>query len=209
MITKEEVMTETAPSGNRKKKIAAAASAAGVLSVGAALTLASWTDWATVDAEFQAGQFDVEISTDGGTTWQSEASLGFADLGDDLTWAPGDQHQVDFSLRLAPGTTHDGVISADGGFELETTGAIDYVHSISDSDAKPVAGGDSLDSLAADRDIELPATGEAQDFSLSIVAGQELSQGSHAEATWEFTAEQQEGANPDAVEQGDEEPEED
>lgn len=101
---------------SRKKAAMSGAAAAGLIAVSAlaiAPTTAAWNDSESVGAEVSSGEFDLQISTDGGSTWQSQngstVSMNIPITGN--RWGPGDSATgSQLRLRMSPGTTHDGVI---------------------------------------------------------------------------------------------------
>lgn len=103
-----------------KKKVALGGMAtAGILAISAFAivpTTAAWQDSETVGTSMASGTFDLEISTNGGTTWQSTGGSTVSFTMPGFTrWAPGDQSNTgsNVKLRVSPSSTNDGVIQFD------------------------------------------------------------------------------------------------
>src|SRR5690625_5389644 len=62
-------MSTTTARSTRSRKVKAALAGGLVLGVGAAITLASWTDQAYVDAEFGTSAFNIQVQTTEDEGW--------------------------------------------------------------------------------------------------------------------------------------------
>ena len=91
------------------------------LRIGAAVTMASWTDEEWASASFSSGEFVLESSTDGEkfkphtpdqVTEDQYSQLQFDLNTEDL--GPGEKLAAPFALRLADKTTHDAVVKMSG-----------------------------------------------------------------------------------------------
>lgn len=200
-----------APTSSQKSRKVKALLAGGlVLGVGAAVTLAAWTDQEWTTGTFSAGTFDIQGSIDG-STWDSHptsgeaAVLAFEANADNLT--PGDTVAKGFALRTAPGTTYGATVDL---IEASSTGnntpnlsyEIFTVPAIGDCSADATVGsGVSIVSAGTAFGAGTPsaeefalAAGSTADAGASTVlcfqvtAGAGLQQGEGATATWGFEA---------------------
>lgn len=211
MATRTAVQDRTA-----RRKVRAILAGGLVLGVGAAVTLAAWTDDEFATGIFTAGQFDLEGST-------TSATAGFADheSADDAAaleftvplagnLAPDDVVYAPFWVRLAAGTSTDATLdlaalSTAAGTPDNTANLAWEVVALADGaacDAAGVAGGTSLGSgttlasapSVAGATVPLangdPATdaGAAAALCFEVAAGPDLVQGGSATATWQLTA---------------------
>jgi len=110
------VMSRTAPSPARSSKIKALLAGGLVLGVGAAVTLASWTDQAYVDATFGTSSFNIQVDTaEGAETWieaempDDARTLAFSVGFDALE--PGDTVYAPVSLRTDPDGSVGGTVT--------------------------------------------------------------------------------------------------
>lgn len=115
-----------AASSQKSRKVKALLAGGLVLGVGAAVTLAAWTDQEWVKGTFSAGNFNVEGSTDGSTFAEHEsvdkaASLSFQLNPTNLT--PGDIVAAPFVLRNAAGSTYPAEIRLSSGTATGTATA--------------------------------------------------------------------------------------
>lgn len=114
--TTENSKDHTKKKWSKKKGALGAVAAAGVLAMSAfviAPTTAAWTDTEAVTSSMASGTFDLEISTNGGTTWQSTGGTSVAyTMPAMATWAPGDQSNSgdNIRLRVSSASTNDAVI---------------------------------------------------------------------------------------------------
>lgn len=193
-------------SKTRSRKFKAILAGGIVLGVGAAVTLAAWTDDEWAEGVFGAGSFNVEGSTDGSSFTDHESADGAASLdfqvgADNLS--PGDTAAAPFVLRLDDATSYDATValtSAAG--SGDNTGALSYeiVQVASAGDCSATATGTSI----VDAGTALNSTGGAADFDLTagsgstagapvtlcfkVTAGDDLEQGQNTTAQWQFTA---------------------
>lgn len=181
---------ETAPDARQGWTKARAVLAGGlVLGVGAAITLAAWTDdeWAT--GLFGSGTFGIEGSTDGTAfadhpTEADAAELDFTVAADNL--APGDVVYAPFAVQLERDSTYDAEVTIAQAVDPALTGvSADYVFTtaLGCSEAAYAAGTDenaatfALDSLA-----------DVQNVCFRVTAGDDLAQGVTGGITWNFAA---------------------
>ena len=199
-------MSATARNDNtRGRKVRALLAGGLVLGVGAAVTLAAWTDqeWAT--GEFGAGSFNVQGSTDGTTFEDHTSADGAAALTFDLPAAenltPGDAVAAPFVLRLDAETSYGatveltdaagsgvnadnltyGIVSVTGECTAEATGT------------EIVPAGTALGATAGAATFDLAAgtegaVGEEVTLCFQVTAGDDLVQGELGTGTWGFTA---------------------
>ncbi|MCU4296303.1 hypothetical protein D3I60_04265 [Brevibacterium permense] len=191
----------------RSRKFKAILAGGIVLGVGAAVTLAAWTDDEWAEGVFGAGSFNVQGSTDGTTFADHESSDGAAALTFDLdggdNMSPGDTVAAPFVLRLDGPTNYDAAVSlesaAGGGDNAAAlTYAIVQVDSVGDCSASAtgtsvVPAGTALDSTTGAADFNLTAgadtaTGDPVTLCFQVTAGDSLEQGQNTTARWQFTA---------------------
>ena len=191
----------------RSRKFKAILAGGIVLGVGAAVTLAAWTDDEWAEGVFGAGSFNVQGSTDGTTFADHESEGGAAALTFDLdggdNMSPGDTVAAPFVLRLDGPTSYDATValeSAAGGGDNSAalTYAIVQVASAGDCSADAtgtsiVPEGTALDSTTGGADFNLTAgadtaTGDPVTLCFQVTAGDSLEQGQNTTAQWQFTA---------------------
>lgn len=191
----------------RSRKFKAILAGGIVLGVGAAVTLAAWTDDEWAEGVFGAGSFNVQGSTDGTTFTDHESSDGAASLTFDLdggdNMSPGDTVAAPFVLRLDGPTTYDATValtSAAGGGDNSTALTYEIVQVASAGDCSAAATGTSvvpagtaLDSTTGAADFDLTAgagtaTGDPVSLCFKVTAGDSLEQGQNTTAQWQFTA---------------------
>lgn len=187
-MTTERV--EVAPNSKRGWTKARAILAGGlVLGVGAAITLAAWTDneWAT--GVFGSGNFGIEGSTDGtafsdhpteAEAEELEFTVGAENLApDDVVYAP-------FAVQLERDATYDAEVTIAQAVDPALVGiTADYVFTdtLGCTEEAYAAGTDenaatfALDSLA-----------DVQNVCFRVTAGDDLAQGVEGEITWNFAA---------------------
>lgn len=191
---------------NTSKKAKALLAGGLVLGVGAAVTLASWTDEEWVAASFASGSFTLESSTshkngadfadhslDGGST------LNFK-LPEASKLAPNETLAAPLSLRLDADTTHDAIVTMNAESDQQIKGlnyeAIPVNSPEECSTGLPSNGAQhALGSAhAAVAPIHLSAGGSdtpGDPFTLCFVitADENLAQNQSAEASWTFIGE--------------------
>ncbi|WP_114854225.1 SipW-dependent-type signal peptide-containing protein [Brachybacterium sp. YJGR34] len=197
--------TATTNSTRRGRKIRALLAGGLVLGVGAAVTLAAWTDEEWAIGTFGAGSFNVEGSTDGTTFADHTSADGAAELAFDLEAAenltPDDVVAAPFVLRLDADTSYDAVVeltdvSGAGANAANLTYGIITVPSAAECTAAAtgteiVPAGTGLDAGTGTFDLTAGTEGAAGDevtLCFRVTAGPDLVQGESGTATWGFTA---------------------
>jgi len=161
----------------QRRKKAAVLALAGVVGIGAAATMANWTDEAAVGADFEAGQLDLEIATTsvgetpGEKDWKTGSEVDVADLGLKATkWGPGDSDESQIHVRLKEGTTHNAHLTS------TLTDNADYWTVNDDVE-----------------DVEL-APGQSETFTVTVQMDPDApntAQGANGRVVWDFIAQQQ------------------
>ncbi|WP_231445565.1 SipW-dependent-type signal peptide-containing protein [Brevibacterium zhoupengii] len=194
-------------STTRSRKFKAILAGGIVLGVGAAVTLAAWTDNEWAEGTFGAGSFNVQGSTDGSTFTDHESTDGAASLsfdlagGDNLT--PGDTTAAPFVLRLDGETSYDASVvleNATGGgdnpaaltYEIVTV-ANAGACSADATGTSIVPAGTALGSTAGAQGFDLTAGADATEgapvtLCFKVTADDTLDQGQNTNAQWQFTA---------------------
>src|SRR5690625_2824795 len=95
----------------RRRQIQALLAGGLVLGVGATATVAAWTDQEDAFGEFQAGQFQIEATTD--ASWQSFDGPYEMEF-DAAGMYPGQNMYASVLLRTTPQTTVDGALTVSG-----------------------------------------------------------------------------------------------
>lgn len=176
-------MTSETPATSHKttqrRKKAAVLALAGVIGIGAAATMANWTDEEFAGVDLEAGEYNLQIATTaageapGPDDWVDGTTVSaFEDL-DIMTgpWGPGDFDNSDVHVRLEPGTTHNAT--------LTSTRAVDT------ADAWQVEGPDAINqTLTRDGIATFPVTVQMN------ADADNQTQGATGEVVWQFTAEQ-------------------
>lgn len=199
---------------NRKNAVLAILAGGVVLGVGAAVTLAAWQDDVFTQGTFTAGSFNVQGSTDGGTTWVeadtagTAATLAFTLGGATLQYlSPGDTVYAPFALHTATGTTNGADISiptvtGDGGTILpnltytlvETTSATCDAAAVAAATTVIVPAGTAITGGATTSTVFslAPATttaaGAPVNLCYAVTAADTLGQGQTGTVTWDFHA---------------------
>lgn len=166
----------------QRRKKAAVLGVAGIVGLGAAATMANWTDEEFAGADLNAGKFHLQIATtahgdlpvdddwEDGTTVDAFEHLEIKDG----PWGPGESEQSDIHIRLHPDTTHDA--------ELTSTRTVD------DAENWKVEGPDS-EEVTLSRGV-----GNYVTFPVTVAMHENSSndaQGKTGEVVWEFDAKQQ------------------
>lgn len=191
----------------RSRKFKAILAGGIVLGIGAAVTLAAWTDNEWAEGTFGAGSFNVQGSTNGADFTDHESAGGAADLTFDLdggdNMAPGDTVAAPFVLRLDGATTYDaGVVLesavGSGANAANLTYGIVSVEDVASctedaSGTTVVPAGTALDSVAGASGFDLSAgadtaAGTPVTLCFQVTAGDGLAEGAAANAQWQFTA---------------------
>lgn len=193
----------------RSRKFKAILAGGIVLGIGAAVTLAAWTDDEWAEGVFGAGSFNVEGSTTGAedsftdhNSSDGAAELSFSlDRGDNLS--PGDTVAAPFVLRLDDATTYDATValtSATGGgdnADALTYGIVQVASagacSATATGTSVVPAGTALDSTAGASEFDLTAgtdtsAGDPVTLCFKVTADDTLAQGQDTTAQWQFTA---------------------
>ena len=198
----------TVPSTSTKNRKVRAILAGGlVLGVGAAVTLAAWTDQEWAVGEFGAGSFNIQGSTTGDdadfTDHPSQgeaATLGFEIGADNLS--PGDTVAAPFVLRTDAETSYDATVEltsavGEGVNAANLTYGITQVGSAAEcvdgaTGTTVVPAGTALDATTGAEGFTLVAgdgaPGAPVALCFQVTAGDTLEQGETGTANWEFTA---------------------
>lgn len=203
-----ENKNDTAEGSKTKRPALLAAGGAGLgiaaLAIGG--TIAFWADEETTTAGFASGQFEIEVSTDGGESWQSGttsedyAVLDITDVVDaegEQRFEQGEYVETYFQLRAAEGQSHDGVISAESvDVVFDVPDELDnhfqyYIESAPEQDGhldiEGVIGSDGV--FTDDGEIVVAADGTPLDFIVGLTASEDLPPDLEGEVAWTFTAE--------------------
>lgn len=196
-------------SKTRSRKFKAILAGGIVLGVGAAVTLAAWTDDEWAEGVFGAGSFNVEGSTTGApdSFTDHESSDGAASLDFELpasaNLSPGDSVAAPFVLRLDGATTYDATVDLTsaagtganaanlsyGIVQVANAGAC----TVGATGTQIVPSGTALSSTTGKQGFNLTAgaddtAGAAVTLCFTVTAGDGLSEGENATAQWQFTA---------------------
>ena len=194
-------------SPTRSRKFKAILAGGIVLGVGAAVTLAAWTDSEWAEGTFGAGSFNVQGSTNGSdfadhTSADGAANLTFdLDGGDNLT--PGDTVAAPFVLRLDGDTSYDAsVVLNDATGSGANAAALTYgIVAVANAGAcsadatgtSIVPAGTALGSVAGAQGFDLTSgagteAGAPATLCFMVTADDSLTQGQSTTAQWQFTA---------------------
>lgn len=190
----------------RSRKVRAILAGGLVLGIGAAITLAAWTDNEFATGTFTAGQFNLQGSTDGSTYADHNSSAGAAALSFSTGFnnmSPNQTVYAGFWLRLAAATTSGANLQL-AGFSGTGTATAQLTYSIytisaaatcnaSTATGTPIATGTLNDTTATSTVVALaapvsPAAGAAQQLCFAVTSSAGLAQNSTATGTWQFTA---------------------
>ena len=193
------------PQKNTSKKFKAILAGGVVLGVGAAVTLAAWTDqqWATAD--FSSGSFTLESSTStvlDDESFDSNSSPGKLDfeMPQVSQLGPNEQVAAPFSIRLDEKTTHDAAVKMQANVGGQTKG-LSYEAIEVDT---PEQCATNLISVTSTDLGKVPATfpekimlqagdkakaGKPHTLCFIVTAGDDLPQNQAASAGWDFVAE--------------------
>lgn len=171
--------TATSQKTTQRRKKAAVLALAGVVGIGAAATMANWTDQEFAGADLQAGEYNLQLATTAvGESPESEDWVDGRSVSafEDLEimagpWGPGDSDSSDVHVRLEPGTTHNA--------DLSSTRIVD------EAGYWQVTGPDEVNQTLAQGDV---AT-----FTVTVQMNAETdneAQGATGEVVWQFTADQ-------------------
>lgn len=197
----------TTSTSARGRKVRAILAGGLVLGVGAAVTLAAWTDQEWAVGSFGAGSFNIEGSTTGeeASFTDHESPAGAATLGFEVgagNLSPGDTVAAPFVLRTDETTTYDATVAltsaiGEGANAANLTYGITQVAGVADcvegaTGTAVVPAGTALDSVTGANEFTLAAgdgaAGAPVTLCFQVTAGEGLTQGDPGTANWEFTA---------------------
>ncbi|RZU60853.1 SipW-dependent-type signal peptide-containing protein [Zhihengliuella halotolerans] len=182
-----------------------------VLGIGAAVTLAAWTDSEFGEGLFTAGSFNLEGSDDGVAYAEHETADGalqltFSDLFDNLT--PSDTTYAAYWLRLDSATTTDGTLTPAGAVATDVAGANAAATSYTITEVESgdceagtatgpvIASGATLNDQSGATSLDLVSNGGGTDgtaipLCFAVTAGDEgeFEQGGQTSVIWQFDAE--------------------
>lgn len=199
-------MTDLAPtsSTSRSKKARAILAGGIVLGLGAAYTLAQWSDSEWAQSTFGTGQFNLEGSTDGIAFSEHPSSDNAAELSfssDVSNLRPGQSTASLFAVRLDADTTVDATVTptaaASGAAAAELSYRIVQLSSPSEcttsASGTTVVAESALGAVTGASPFELApgagsAAGTAANLCVIVTASDDLAQNTAATASWTFTA---------------------
>lgn len=203
---KESIVAKTS---TRSRKFKAILAGGIVLGVGAAVTLAAWTDQEWAEGIFGAGDFNVEGSTTGAEDSFDDhtSSDGAAELSFELpasdNLSPGDAVAAPFVLRLDEATTYDATVdltsaagTGDNASNL-TYGIVQVANAgaceVGATGTQIVPSGTALTATTGKQGFNLAAgadgaAGAPVTLCFTVTAGDDLTEGDAATAQWQFTA---------------------
>lgn len=195
-------MSATSTVSTRGRKVRAILAGGLVLGVGAAVTLAAWTDDEWASEIFTAGTFGIQGSTNGTDFSDHATEGGAAELQFDLAadnLSPTDVVAAPFAMRTTTATTYDATVSlASTTVSTELAGDLTYgiIEVAAVGDCTPAATGTTIvpagtafGETTGATDISLTAAaGSTVVLCLQVTAGDTLGQGDSGTATWEFSA---------------------
>ncbi|MFD5598993.1 SipW-dependent-type signal peptide-containing protein [Leucobacter sp. NPDC058333] len=159
-----------------------------VLGVGAAITLAAWTDNEWVTGLFGSGNFGIEGSTDGTAFTDHETEAGAAVLNfqvgaDNL--APGDAVYAGFAVRLEQDSTYTADVSVAQVIDPALVGVTaDYVFTTTfGCDTAAYAAGSDENAAS----FTLDTLADVSYVCFRVSADDTLPQGVDGNITWDFT----------------------
>ena len=190
----------------RSRKLRAILASGLVLGLGATVTLAAWNDSEYAQATFTAGRFNLEVSTNQGTTYFSDtgspAELQFTTPSTNLS--PTDVVFSSFVVRLASYTTKPATVT------MSSSKTVNSVANLTYSVIQATTGTCNKDTLGAELVPAGTPVGTVPDrtaFSLApgvasvagapaylcfaVKAGANLVQEQSGSAAWQFAAESQ------------------
>lgn len=160
-----------------------------VLGVGAAITLAAWTDteWAT--GTFAAGNFGIEGSTNGTTFTENPtsgpaASLSFQVNADKLS--PGDSVYAGFAVQLIESSDYAASVDLAQNPTPSLPVGVTASHKLTTSATCNEAAFDG--SVNSSTSFTLSAVEAPQYICFEVTADSDLEQGSSGSVSWTFTA---------------------
>lgn len=206
-MTAITTVTKDQQERKRRRRKAAAVLAGGlVLGVGTMSTLASWNDSEFAQSAFKAGHFDLEGSTDGGATYSQHSTAdapGVLDFEVPATnLSPGDWAGGELKVRLAAGTTNDGLLRLDS---AGSTGNLKGVAVYIWQDFEGSCAGKSYDvenamgfsmdgrtyrgpQIAISKGVSADAAGDPITVCFAVSGGSSMPQGQNGAYKWKLTA---------------------
>lgn len=184
----------------KSRKIRAIAAGGAVLGVGAAITLAAWSDNEFAQGSFGAGSFDIQGSATGAegdwashTTSDAALQLAFGEDGAAANLAPGVPVYNQYHLRNA------GTVPAHISYGATTTGALDLDTDISygmvtadTCDAEGFAAGTPVE--AGTEFTLAPNTRDSYCFQVVLQDGYDAAAAEAGNIVWAFEANQEPAA---------------
>lgn len=184
----------------KSRKIRAIAAGGAVLGVGAAITLAAWSDSELADGLFGAGSFDIEGSATGADDdWASHTdsplrlAFGGTDVAENL--APGVSVYEEYHLRNA------GTVDAYISYDAATPGALDLGTDISYGMVSTTAETCDEAAFEAGTPVEAgsefilaPETGDSYCFQVTLADNYGNTAGESGTIAWTFNANQESAA---------------
>ena len=187
----------TTPDRRRRRKLLAIASGGLVLGIGAAITLAAWTDRESASGDFKAGSFALESSIDGTTFTDTTGpddslTLTFDDLAENLS--PSDTASAVYAIRLDRSSTYSAAVS--GAVEASGSAADNLSYSV--QRVSDISGSTSVgDALITSESVTSSNVHESM-FSVNslndvvflkvtVDADSDLRQGESAQVIWNLT----------------------
>ncbi|SDS26309.1 SipW-cognate class signal peptide [Brevibacterium siliguriense] len=197
--TTDQTMTADGTSAprRRRRKLLAITSGGIVLGIGAAVTLAAWTDREAAKGDFASGSFALESSLDGANFTDTSGAgdalvLTFDDMAENLS--PTDTASSVYAIRLDRSSTYSASVSG----AVEATGSaadnLSYsVQRVSDiSGGTPVGGAlvsaEPVTSTNVHEDMfSVSSLGDVVFLKVTVKADSDLGQGESADVTWNLT----------------------
>jgi predicted ribosomally synthesized peptide with SipW-like signal peptide len=160
-----------------------------VLGVGAAITLAAWTDNVFAKGVFGSGTFGIEGSANGAGFAEHDDSANPATLAFEVdadALSPGDTVYASFAVQLIDGTTNEAevVITTDDTAKLDGTAASFVYTTDATCDSTTYAAGTDSNVAAFD----LTAVEDPTYLCFAVTADSTLEQGETGSFLWTFTA---------------------
>ena len=188
---------DATPDRRRRRKLLAITSGGLVLGIGAAITLAAWTDRESARGDFNAGEFGLESSDDGtnftDTTAPNEPLvLTFDSLADNLS--PNDSASATYAIRLDRSASYTASVSGDVEASGSAADNLSYsVQRVSDMSGSSAVGEalistEPVTSTTGHEDLfTLNSLGEVVYLKVTVNADGDLRQGESADVVWSLT----------------------
>ncbi|WP_449278286.1 SipW-dependent-type signal peptide-containing protein [Leucobacter sp. GX24907] len=194
-MTQKQDVDRTADSNLKRRgwtKARAVLAGGLVLGVGAAITLAAWTDQEWVSGVFGSGTFGIEGSANGGAFGEHPTDTQAADLsfalgtGEADALTPGDEVYGGFAVQLIAGSDYaaDVQVTQDASAAIPgTTASYRYTTTETcDADAYAAGNDENLD------EFSLTAVQDPAYLCFRVSAGPTLQPGQSGEIVWQFEA---------------------